>query len=224
MPGAAVKSRNRWPGVLLVAAIMTTLPAWWQIAWPVLTLDAFPQGRHVGHFNLLYTHALGGSVMLVAGAAALALGWTRARPHLHRPVGYAYLLGGLWSTVSVLVVTLVHQHGSIGVRAATSSLALVWLLTAGMAYRAVRNRRFESHRDWMLRSYVLTWSFVFCRLTSQVPAVAAAGEEVGTALTWATWVFPLLICEAALQWSAGAALRSRRAASRAGLGEPASGV
>ena len=81
------------------------------------------------------------------------------------------------------------------------TLAVAWLVAAGMAYRAVRNRRYDSHRDWIIRSYVLAWAFVFCRLASRVPTVAELGE--GQAFIWLSWVGPLIVCEIALQWRAG---------------------
>ena len=74
-----------------------------------------------------------------------------------------------------------------------------------MGYRAARNRRSDSHRAWMIRSYVLTWSFVSCRLIGKAPALANIGD--GAAIIWLSWIVPLLACEVALQWSAGKALR-----------------
>jgi hypothetical protein len=80
-------------------------------------------------------------------------------------------------------------------------LATAWLLAASMAYRAVRNRRYDAHRDWMVRSYVLAWSFVFCRIVSRVPTVGELGD--GQAFIWLSWIAPVLLCEVALQWRAG---------------------
>ena len=71
-----------------------------------------------------------------------------------------------------------------------------------MAYRSVRNKRYDSHRDWMIRSYVLAWSFVFCRIASRIPAVGNLGG--GEAFIWLSWVAPILLCEIGLQWNAGA--------------------
>jgi hypothetical protein len=71
-----------------------------------------------------------------------------------------------------------------------------------MAYRAARNRRYDTHRDWMIRSYVLAWSFVFCRVASRVTDIAELGG--GEAFIWLSWVAPILLCEVALQWRAGA--------------------
>ncbi len=48
----------------------------------------------------------------------------------------------------------------------------------------------------MIRSYVLAWSFVLCRLIGKVPALAVLGElGNGAALGWLSWMVPLAIVE-----------------------------
>ena len=59
----------------------------------------------------------------------------------------------------------------------------------------------------MIRSYVLTWTFVGCRITGRVPALEAMGDAGGAAIVWLSWVVPLVVCEFALQWSSTAPLK-----------------
>lgn len=68
-----------------------------------------------------------------------------------------------------------------------------------MAYRAIRNRQIQAHREWMIRSYVLTWSFVGCRIPD-LAVVQSLGPGGDTALLWATWSIPLFLTEVALTW------------------------
>src|SRR3954468_13642922 len=58
-------------GVLLAAAIVSSVIAWWMIAWPVASLSN--TGSHKGHFALTFAHMLGGSGMLFFGALNLYL-------------------------------------------------------------------------------------------------------------------------------------------------------
>ena len=164
-------------------------------------------GKHVGHFGLVYVHMLGGTIMLFCGAINLYVGATRRHFKYHKLVGRTYLIGGSLGAIIAIVIALGPAHKRDGAAMLTnlstslSVLAIVWLAAAGMAYRAVRNRRFDSHRDWIIRSYVLAWAFVFCRLASRVPSVAELGE--GQAFIWLSWVGPLIVCEIGLQWRAG---------------------
>ncbi len=79
----------------------------------------------------------------------------------------------------------------------------MWSIAAAMAWRAARNRRFDSHRDWTIRSFVLAWTFVFCRLAQRGDLSPCLGAEGVTAGIWLYWVGPLFLCEAALQSGRG---------------------
>jgi hypothetical protein len=57
----------------------------------------------------------------------------------------------------------------------------------------------------MIRSYVLTWTFVGCRIAQNVDFFPALGAESVTAAIWVNWIVPLVVCEIALQWRAGSA-------------------
>jgi hypothetical protein len=56
----------------------------------------------------------------------------------------------------------------------------------------------------MIRSYVLTWTFVGCRIVGRIPPFDKVGDEAVTALVWLNWIAPLLVCEGVLQWRSGA--------------------
>ena len=200
---------SRWTvaGTLLALGFISSLWAWWIIAPGVMGFTTAGMERHAGHFNVVYLHVLGGTVMLFLGLANLYIGTTRRFFQHHRLVGRLYLLGGGLGAFSAIYITTGMAHKAAGISALTNSnisliaLAGAWLLAAGMAFRAVRNRRYDSHRDWMVRSYVLVWSFVFCRLASRVPGVEDMGG--GDAFIWLSWVGPLILCEVALQWRTG---------------------
>jgi len=74
---------------------------------------------------------------------------------------------------------------------------------AAMVLRAAKNRRFLVHRDWMIRSYVLTRTFVGCRIATNYDFFPALGAESVTASTWVNSIVPFVIFEIALQWKAG---------------------
>jgi hypothetical protein len=192
---------SRAPALLFAAALLTTLPV---LAWkavPVLTGASW--ANHGEHWTLLYVHVLGGLAMLGLGAAALYVGWTSRRFRWHRALGQAYLVLGGLGAAAALVLSIRAPHEPRSLYIATGTLAAVWLAVAAMAWRAARNRRFDSHREWVLRSYVLTWTFVGCRLAGKVPLFEGLGAEAVTAMIWMNWIVPLVVCELALQWRRG---------------------
>jgi hypothetical protein len=197
--GALIERRSGWLFWLLWGgAVLTAAPIWWLVALPVLQDGA---AAHAAHAWEVLLHAGGGTFMLAAGAIALYVGWTRQGFGAHRWIGYTYLLGGSAGAGMGLVLSFMSPHAPHGVAVATGVLAATWLAVTAMAWRAVRNRRYDAHREWMIRSYVLTWTFVFCRMVMRIPAIGEAGDEAITATIWATWIVPLIVCEIAINWS-----------------------
>ncbi len=152
---------------------------------------------------------IGGLAVILAGAGALYIGWTRRSFKRHKWFGYSYLTLGSVMALSALRLSVEAPHTPRSLYVATGTLAVVWLVVAAMAFRAARNRRFLIHRDWMIRSYVLTWTFVGCRLATMVDFYPWLGAESTTAAIWINWIVPLVICEIALRWKDGARLERR---------------
>ena len=205
------KRRALWGtrnGMLLAAALISSAVAWWMIAWPVATLSNVD--RHQGHFWLTFAHMVGGTGMLFLGGLNLYLAARNDNYPLHRKVGKAYLLLGAFGAIVAIVITSSPAHkppGSPILTSATVSLLMLasaWLCFAALGWRAARNRRFQSHAHWMVRSYVLVWSFVFCRLASRVVPLD------DDAFIWLSWVGPLIVAEMVLHWSEGAPKPARR--------------
>ncbi len=192
---------SRLPGLLFALAILSTLPILWLIVRPMLTGAGWPQ--HAEHLPIVLLHVGGGLAMLGLGSAALYIGWTRKAFRRHKWFGYSYLLLGGIGALAALIVSIQAPHPPRSLYIATGTLALAWLAVAAMAWRAARNRRFEEHRQWMVRSYVLTWSFVGCRLATMVDFYPWLGPESTTAAIWVNWIVPLVVCEIALRWKEG---------------------
>lgn len=203
---AAIVTGSRWPALLFGTALLSTLPILYLNVWPVLSMQAADE--HALHWASVVVHTLGGLGMLVLGAAALYVGWTRRGFRAHRWLGYGYLGIGSIGALAALLLSIQAPHEPRSLYVATGTLACTWLAVAAMAWRAARNRRFDSHREWMIRSYVLTWTFVGCRIAGHLPAYPALGAESVTAAIWVNWIVPLVVCEIALQWRRGARLEA----------------
>ncbi|MCY7281491.1 MAG: DUF2306 domain-containing protein [Sphingomonas bacterium] len=192
----------------MAGAIITSLPVLWFFAMPILdTREARP---HVEHGVTLYLHVIGGVSVIVAGGGALYIGWTRKAFKRHRWFGYTYLILGSVMALTALSLSIEAPHEPRSLYVATGTLAVVWLAVAAMALRAARNRRFLVHRDWMIRSYVLTWTFVGCRIATNIDLFPALAAEGLTAAIWVNWIVPFVLCEIALQWKAGSGTAPQR--------------
>jgi hypothetical protein len=152
-------------------------------------------------------HGLTGTVMLITGPLNLYIGETRRWLEWHRHIGCAYIGAGYTATLAALAVNLRDPHDNPSIAISTTLLALAWIGTASMGWRTGARRKWAAHRDWMIRSYVLVWSFVFCRFVQRSDAEAFLGPAGDAAVVWLTWLVPLALCELALQLR-----RGRRAA------------
>ncbi|HUO78812.1 MAG TPA: DUF2306 domain-containing protein [Steroidobacteraceae bacterium] len=154
-------------------------------------------------FGLL-PHLAGGATAISAGLVQLWLGLTGRVGRLHRNVGRLYLggvvvgcLGGYY-----LSFTAVNPPGWT-YRVGLFFLTVAWTVTTAVAYVAIRNRKVEQHRDWMIRSYTVTFAFVTFRLLDRVLEAWGIGpfEDRQRMLIWLCWAVPLLLVSAILEFS-----------------------
>ena len=149
----------------------------------------------------LLTHIAGGSLALLLGPINLWLGETRRRLPWHRKLGFAYLSGVTVATVAAFYLSFTTPLGWM-FASGLFSLAVAWTLTTGMAFLAISRRAIVQHREWMIRSYVVTLAFVFFRIVAAVTEIQGIGtvtERLGVA-AWSCFALPLLLTEVALQW------------------------
>ena len=66
---------------------------------------------------------------------------------------------------------------------------------------AIKRRVIEQHREWMIRSYVVTLAFVFFRLFDEIGRGLGIGDgnERAKAAAWLCWAVPLLLAEPLIQ-------------------------
>jgi hypothetical protein len=80
-------------------------------------------------------------------------------------------------------------------------LAASWLVTSSMAYFSIRKRLVSLHKEWMIRSYVVTFAFVTFRILSDYGPTSRLQPENDRSITiaWACWVVPLAVTEMIFQ-------------------------
>lgn len=119
---------------------------------------------------------------------------------VHRKLGQVYIfatvLGGLSSMylATTSTVNLTYSSGLF-------TLGFFWVAAALMALVAIKNGKVELHKEWMIRSYILTSGFVIARLFVDVlvSLEIASRIEALTLMNWAGWVIPLFLAELIIQ-------------------------
>jgi len=85
----------------------------------------------------------------------------------------------------------------------------VWWSTTGMAYAAIRLGHVSQHKEWVLRSYVVTFTFVTTRTLAELGILPSLGRDPYATLIWLCWSMALLATEVILQ---GRKVMARRGA------------
>jgi hypothetical protein len=156
--------------------------------------------RYSGRQGWLFMHLGGGMIALLVGPGQLWLGQKRRRLDVHRRLGLVYI-GSV--AVSVTAAFYLATHTTLGwvFGAGLMGLAIAWVVTTGLAFAAVRRGLLHQHQEWMIRSYVVTFGFVFFRIfvgISQATGIGTVPEQLAAA-SWFCWAAPLLVTEAILQ-------------------------
>lgn len=119
---------------------------------------------------------------------------------LHRLLGQVYLGSIALSSVAAFYLAFHTDNGWV-FGAGLTGLGVAWITTSGLAYASIRRRMILQHKEWMIRSYVVTFAFV----TFRILFTALEAAQVGTLFeqlaisSWFCWAVPLLITEAILQ-------------------------
>jgi hypothetical protein len=169
-------------------------------ALPYFTLSETQLGRYWPRRWWLLLHISAGTFALLSGPVQLWLGLTNQRRQLHRRLGMAYVSCVAVSSAAGYYLGFNTTFGWV-FGAGLASLATAWLVTTGLALVAIRRRLIEQHKEWMIRSYVVTTAFVTFRLFFTLLEQAGVGTTIErlTAMSWFCWAVPLLITEAILQ-------------------------
>jgi uncharacterized membrane protein len=149
----------------------------------------------------LLPHILGGVIAVLAGLFQLWLGATGRTALLHRTLGRVYAGAVAVASAGAFYLALTLEPKYFTYAAGLFGLALAWAVTTSMAVLAIRRRAIEQHREWMIRSYIVTFGFVTFRLFDNLLAdwkVAPEGD-VDAFMAFACWSIPLLLAEPLIQ-------------------------
>lgn len=147
----------------------------------------------------LLWHIGGGTVALSLGFFQFSTALRERYPQFHRWTGRFYLLGVAIGAATAFYMSVHSVNGqTFGI--ALFTLASFWVVSAMLAVYAVLNGKYEAHRQWMTRNYVLTFAFVIFRLLAMTPLFTNLSQlERVTAIGWLCWTVPLFITEIWLQ-------------------------
>ena len=169
-------------------------------ALPYFLSTSYGPPEYAPRRGWLLLHIVGGIIALLTGPVQLWLGLSDRGMEWHRRMGIGYMTGvGLGSIGGFYMATHTDFGWIFG--AGLFALASAWVATTTLAYLAIRRSLIDQHKEWMIRSYVVTFAFVTFRVIQpalQAGHVGTPAEQLAVA-AWACWAVPLLVTELVIQ-------------------------
>ena len=148
----------------------------------------------------LLMHITGGMVALLTGPFQFWTGFRMRYAKTHRIMGRVFLGGVAIGSIGAYRMAITTTFGwAFGF--ALLALASAWFTSGSMALYAILKHQVQVHKEWMVRTYVITFAFVTFRVLNDYYPGARLQPDAdrAVAIGWASWVFPLMFTEIILQ-------------------------
>jgi uncharacterized membrane protein len=146
--------------------------------------------------QLLIPHTLAGIFALLIGPVNFSSRIRQRHRTLHRVLGRIYVASVFVGSFTGIALAW-GRPGLPG----TSMQAAAWMVCTTAAFITARNRQIAVHRQWMARSYAVTFTFVSSRVLNLVPAYwSHLGDVLSSVGVIAFTLASLLIVELGLNW------------------------
>ena len=189
-----------WSKMVLGAVFVVGLTFVAGFVSPYWSANSEAINQYLPRKGWLLMHVTTGTAAMLLGPFILGLGLGRRRMKLHRSLGFGYMVSIALSSIAAFYLAA-HTDVSWVFGMGLTGLAVAWITTTGLAFVSIRKRQITQHKEWMIRSYVVTFAFVNFRILVGVLEVSGVGTLVErlNASSWFCWAFPLLVTELVLQ-------------------------
>ena len=200
VPIAQTPKKHWVTRVILGTMLLTTL---WYLDTSAMRFFNFSRDTY-GIFwprrEWLLAHVIAGMLAILIGPLQFWPGLKEKYPLFHRGMGVLYVTSAGVGGVAAFYLAFHTDFGwmfSMGL----SAMAAAWMISTGLATVAIYRRMIPQHKEWMIRSYVVTFGFVLIRLATGILDMNDGGSvsDRFAVASWISWSVPLLITEMVLQ-------------------------
>ena len=146
--------------------------------------------------GLLIPHTLAGTFALLAGSIQFSSRLRQRHLKFHRVLGRIYVVSVFIGALTGIALA----SGRPGLPG-TSMQAAAWIVCTTAALITARNRQVVQHRQWMIRSYAVTFTFVSSRVFNLWPRYwSHLGDTLSAVGVIAFTLASLLLVDLGLNW------------------------
>ena len=196
---AASSARSRSKTVIWISLGLITLFVF--ITSEVLLITDYPMYHAyrlqvIADRQFLIPHTVCGVIALLSGPIQFSSRFRRRHLKFHRVLGRIYV-----SSVFIGAATGVALASGRPGFPGTSMQAAAWIVCTTAAFITARNRQIVQHRQWMARSYAVTFTFVSSRVLNLWPRYwSHLGDSFAAVGVIAFTLASLLVVDVALNW------------------------
>jgi hypothetical protein len=92
----------------------------------------------------------------------LWLGLHNVKMEIHRKLGFVYIAAIVVGSIGAIGLA-VQTDGGLVFGSGLFFLAMAWIATTSLAFMAIKKNLIDQHKEWTIRSYVVTFGFVTFR-------------------------------------------------------------
>jgi uncharacterized membrane protein len=146
--------------------------------------------------HLLIPHVLAGMIALLAGPIQFSSRFRQRHLKIHRVLGRVYVFSVFVGAFTGIALAA-GRPGLPG----TTMQAGAWIVCTTAAIITARNRQIVVHRQWMARSYAVTFTFVSSRVLNLWPRYwSHLGDTFAAVGVIAFTLASLLVVDLGLNW------------------------
>lgn len=146
--------------------------------------------------HLLIPHVICGTVALLAGPVQFSSRIRQRYLKFHRALGLMYVVSVFVGSFTGIALAA-GRPGLPG----TSMQAAAWMVCTAAAFITARNGQIVAHRQWMARSYAVTFTFVSSRILNLSPRYwSHLGDSLAAVGVIAFTLASLLLVDLGLNW------------------------
>src|SRR5215472_6587910 len=196
---ASSSGRSRFKTVLWISLGLTTLFVF--VTSEVFLVADYPMYHAyrlqvIADRHFLIPHTISGFVALMAGPVQFSSRLRQRYPKLHRVLRLMYVISVFIGAYTGIALAA----GRPGLPR-TSMQAAAWMVCTTSAFITARNRQIVQHRQWMARSYAVTFTFVSSRVLNLWPRYwSHLGDSFAAVGVIAFTLASLVIVDLGLSW------------------------
>ncbi len=182
-------------GLLYLGAALAVGVAMYGITFPIM-LPEMQDDFHRRYLDmsqlLIFMHVVGAGIALLISPIQFMI--YRKNRTLHRYLGRVYFLAVIVGSIGGYYMAW-YAFGGIVSTVGLATLTTLWWSFTLLAVNYARKGNIAAHRQWMIRSFALTFAAVTLRLMS--PLLHEVLDEVTAQQTvyWASWSLNLAVAQ-----------------------------